>query len=131
MRLKVNMSLPETAHLHPLRHHATPPLRHCLIALTACLALAGCDARLGTGGTGEYVVPQSHLREIRPLDLDAVSRPRPPETAPTTRGDSAQATQPSTSPASQPAAPREVPLTLVEVRRLALENNLDLKIELL
>src|SRR2546423_824239 len=120
-----------TAHQLLRRHPITLPLHHLLLAVMAAIALAGCDAQLGVGGTGEYVVARQRLREIRPLDPAAVGRPRPPEPAPTTRGDSAQATQPSTTPASQPATPREVSLSLADVRRLALENNLDLKVELL
>lgn len=96
----------------------------------------GCNPRLGTGGTGELVVPRRVLREVEPLDLDAVSRPRPPETGPTTRGEAAQATQPATAPATGPAATQPAPspevyLSLADVRRLALENNLDLKVEFL
>src|SRR4051794_33183057 len=101
------------------------------VAGASAVAMTGCYSRLGVGGTGEWRVPRSRLRDIRPLDLAAVSRPREPTTAPTTRGESSQATQPSTAPTTQPQPPREVRMTLADVRRLALENNLDLKVELL
>jgi outer membrane protein len=109
------------------------------IGLLAGLALpiaAGCDWNIGRGGTGELVVSRSRLRDVQPLNFDDVAKPRRPETGPTTRGEAAQATRPTSNPATGPAAaklaqPPEVFLTLADVRRLALQNNLDLKVELL
>jgi outer membrane protein TolC len=99
-------------------------------ASCACITcLVGCYPGLGVGRTGEYRVPRARTREIKTLDLNAASLPRTPETAPATRGAVAQSTQPTTEPATQPV--REVILSLADVRRLALENNLDLRVELL
>src|SRR5512146_2451276 len=72
---------------------------------------------IGRGGTGEMVVPQKELREIRAIQPVDISRPmtRPVSTLPTTRSVGGES--------------REVPLTLGGVRRLALENNLDLKVD--
>src|SRR6185437_7920778 len=74
---------------------------------------------IGRGGTGEMVVPDSQLREIRavePANLGTAPA-HPPSTLPSTRA------------TTQPLA--EVPLTLADVRRLALHNNLDLKVDLI
>jgi outer membrane protein TolC len=91
------------------------------LSIVACAiaSMTGCrDA--GMGGTGEIVVPRETLRHIdaaEPSDF-AIAQPT---TAPTTL--------PSTRPATtQPLA--DVKLTIEEARRLALENNLDLKVEL-
>jgi len=101
-------------------------------------AVAGCNS--GTGGTGEYVVPRRTLRQIESLDLEKVSRPRAPATEPATRTSVAEtlptatapSTLPATTPATRPAAPPPtLYLGLPEARRLAMENNLDLKVELL
>lgn len=102
------------------------------------LTPVGCN--LGTGGTGEMVVPRQKLSDIRPLDLDAISTPRPPATEPATRTTVAEtipsASAPSTGPASRPATqpvlpPAQLYLSLPEARRLAMQHNLDLKVELL
>ena len=91
------------------------------LSIVACVVaptLSGClDA--GRGGTGEVVVPRERLREIE------VSRPAELAVAPPT---SAPSALPSTRPATQPL--REVELTIEEVRRLALQHNLDLRVEL-
>lgn len=117
------------------------------VLLLLLLAIAG-GCNIGVGGTGEYVVPRDKLREIQPLDLQSISRPRAPATEPATRTSVAEtlptATAPSTAPATEPAtrlasAPATLPvpplpmlyLGLPEARRLAMENNLDLKVELL
>ena len=63
------------------------------------------------------VVPKQQLREIRGMDLNQVATILP------------ATTEPSTQPATQPTT--EVTITLDEVRQMALENNLDLKVELL
>ena len=83
-----------------------------------CVALlGGCVRDFGTGGTGELVIPQSEMRVIESPELAAVADPRPTTAI--------AATQPATQPAP------EVHLTLEEVRQLALQNNLDLRVELL
>lgn len=92
--------------------------RPILAGTLACLlsVLAGCQDDLGTGATGELVVPRAALHRVEPLDLRLhVAATRP-------------ATEPSTQPATQPAA--EVTLSIEECRRLALQNNLDLKVQL-
>jgi outer membrane protein TolC len=71
------------------------------------------------------VVPRGQLRVIEPTNMDALST-RVPVTAPTTG--------PATLPAVLPEplrGMREVPLTIEAARRLALENNLDLRVDLL
>jgi outer membrane protein len=96
------------------------PARLATILILA-IAVGGCIKRFGTGGTGELVVASSALREIRPTDLSAAA------TAAATAPD--PATLPTTRPATRPAA--QIAITLEEVRQLALENNLDLKVQLL
>lgn len=89
-----------------------------VILVAAGGLLGGCVGRAGVGGTGELVVAQQRLREIEPVNLEGLSATRP-------------TTQPATRPATPPAVPAEkVNLTLAEVRQLALENNLDLRVEL-
>jgi outer membrane protein TolC len=92
--------------------------------LVVALALpAGC--RIGTGGTGERVVPPAQLREIEPLDLSAVAREP-------TVDELQRATPPATQPTSRPTTlPVTVSLSLAQVRQLALANNADLRVELL
>ncbi len=88
------------------------------IAMGLMLLALGCRD-IGRGGTGELVIPQRTLREIEatePHDFAASQ----PATAPST--------QPSTRPSSQPVADR--PMTIEEVRQLALANNLNLRVEL-
>jgi outer membrane protein len=113
----------------------------CLV-IGASLPLAGC-ANYGTGGTGEWIVPRQRLRDVQTLDLAAVSR-TPPQVMPaTTMPAVARAAPPGgvvtaagattapmvVPPTSQPLA-GERPITLDEVRQLALQNNLDIKVEL-
>jgi outer membrane protein TolC len=97
-----------------------------LLLATAALAaalLAGCN--LGTGGSGELVVPESRLRAIEPTAMARIST-RAPTTVPTT---GPSAALPTTMPAIA-AGLHEVPMTIEDARRLALVNNLDLKVEL-
>ncbi len=75
----------------------------------------------GVGGTGEWVVPRRTFRQIDAVD------PSDFGDAPATVPSTAPSTLPSTRPVTGPV--REVPLTLAEVRVLALENNLDLRVE--
>jgi len=87
-------------------------------AIASATSLSCRDA--GIGGTGEIVVPRETLREIETSD-PADFAVAPPTTAPTTL--------PSTRPAStQPL--KDVKISIEEVRRLALQNNLDLKVTL-
>ena len=110
-----------------------PPRHATGFVLILCL-LPGCIPDFGTGGTGEWVVPRKHLRRIDPLDLAAYQRPQPPTQgpstvpAPTTHPADAPP-EPTSRPANAPAA--ELRLSIADVRRLALENNLDLKVDLL
>ncbi|HEV8604748.1 MAG TPA: TolC family protein [Tepidisphaeraceae bacterium] len=90
-------------------------------ALLVIAQLSGCIRQFGTGGTGELVVPRQQLREINPTDLSSAAV-APPSTQEAT-------TLPTTRPATRPAV--AVPLTLEEVRRWALMNNLDLKVAVL
>src|SRR5882724_6643099 len=83
---------------------------------TFSIVASGCQDNLGTGGSGELVIPREQLRRIEPLDLR----------------DSVAATQPSTQPTTQPAGPppAEVALGIEDCRRMALVNNLDLQVQL-
>src|SRR3954454_994460 len=78
--------------------------------------ICGCQQDFGTGGTGEMVVPKETLHHVDSLDERGLA---------TTRA----TTEPSTRPASTQAV--EVPLTLQQVRQMTLQNNLDLKVDLL
>ena len=106
-----------------LRSYAPPGLIAAVLLLW--VLLPGCNGRYGRGGTGEMVVPRERLRAVEPTTMDALST-REPSTAPTTG--------PATLPATL-AAPlrgmREVPLTIEDARRLALEHNLDLRVDLI
>jgi outer membrane protein TolC len=86
------------------------------------ISTPGCR-RAGRGGTGELVVPRQQLREIDGTDLADLAV-APPTTVP-----AGPTTVPTTLPAPPPAP--EVRLDIEHVRRLALENNLDLRVELL
>lgn len=91
--------------------------RRIFLAVTAvaCTFAASCKD-IGRGGTGEMVVPQQTLREVKTVDTAEFSKPttKPASTLPSTRA--------STEPL------KEMPLTLADVRALALKNNLDLKV---
>jgi outer membrane protein TolC len=99
------------------RHSGFP-----FIALVLCALTSGCDANFGTGGTGELVVPPARLRAVEPVTMQSLSR-EAPTTVPSTM------TLPTTLPALKP--PAEMTLGIEEARRLALEHNLDLRVELL
>src|SRR5947208_12594355 len=96
------------------------PIRRVLRAtfISACVLIGGCIKDFGTGGTGELVIPRSQLREIKTTDLQAVT------IAPPTTQEAAAL--PTTRPATRPVAQIEV--TIEQVRRLALQNNLDLRV---
>jgi outer membrane protein TolC len=86
------------------------------------LATSGCVRDFGEGGTGERVVARERLRTIQPLALEPATPPLDPLAA----------TQPSTRPATRPAARVEpLELGISDVRRAALANNLELRVELI
>src|SRR5215467_6417041 len=97
-------------------------MRHAIIlgALLLCLESTGCGEKFGQGGTGEMVVPRQQLREIHGTDLRDVG---------TTQPTTSLTTLPTTLPTPPPAP--EVSFTIAQVRQIALENNLDLKVDLL
>lgn len=86
--------------------------------------LTGCTFGFGRGATGELVVPRERLRSIQPATMEqiAASAPKPDAAA-------LSATLPTTLPAPL-AEQHEVTLSIEEARRLALEHNLDLRVEL-
>ena len=86
------------------------------LLLSSLLILASCDSDAGRGGTGEMVVPRETLRRIDGTDMAALSTTRP-----TSRP----------APTSHPAAPATMKLSIAEVRRAALRNNLELAVELI
>ncbi len=81
----------------------------------------GCR-NFGAGGTGELVIRPRILHEIDAADLQAYSQPAP---ALTTQPTTMALTRPSTRP-----APEQHEVRIEDVRRLALRNNLDLRVEL-
>src|SRR5690349_20283616 len=84
----------------------------------------GCIRDFGKGGTGELVVRPRVLREIDAIDVADYAVPAPPlATQPTT--------QALTQPSTKPTPPEEYRLRIEDVRRLALRNNLDLRVELI
>jgi outer membrane protein TolC len=94
-----------------------------LVALLCALANSGCRVpSYGTGGTGEWVVPQDTLHRIDGLDLQAVATTQP-ATRPST-----QPYLPTTLPSTQPVS--QIELTIEEVRQSALQNNLDIRVDL-
>src|SRR5436305_12047838 len=91
-------------------------LRLCAFAFTL-IFLPGCQSDFGAGGTGERVVAKEVTHAIQPFDMSASAT-----------------TQASTEPSTRPAATTQsisVPLTIEEVRRLALQNNLEIKVTLI
>src|SRR5438270_639879 len=86
----------------------------CFILLPSSfiLCLIGCSGPYG----GAELVPESKVRNIEPMDLSAVA---------TTQ----TSTEPSTQPTTAPVA--TMTLSLEEVRQMALQNNLDIKVELI
>ena len=152
------MNAPARKRPPALSPHPCRITRYVSLIVLALLAVPGCIPNFGTGGTGELVVPRERLRRIEPLDLSAYAKPTPParparatdtapdaapDTGPTTQpanGAGAADTRPTTAPTTVPSLPAsrpatqpavEVALSIADVRRLALENNLDLKVELL
>jgi outer membrane protein TolC len=90
-----------------------------IFALTLVLAFVGCQRDIGRGGTGELVVARAVLREVESVTPSEFATSQPatvPSTLPTTRARTEDA--------------RELPLTIQEARQMALQNNLDLRVEL-
>ena len=87
-----------------------PSLRISLLILLSFI-ITGCGNDAGIGGTGEIVVPVQTLREVNAFE---------PAKAP--------ASQPTSKPTTAPA---QVELSIEQCRRFALQNNLDLKVDLL
>lgn len=104
-----------------MKGRMTRQLRSVVAAgLVSAVALSAAScADFGAGGTGERVVPASRLRSIERSDLSEYARATP-ATVPVEA-------LPTTLPATQPAA--SIELSLEEARTIALENNLDLRIE--
>ena len=105
------------------RSARVPVVIACLPILIS--AIIGCRDEAGL-----YPSPVStaQLRQIEPMMM------RPSTTAPTQPRDASATTLPATLPATFPAAttaPAQVELNIEECRRLCLENNLDLKVQLL
>src|SRR2546423_10120681 len=92
-----------------------PPISPPGICLPALAPCPGCFESAGKGGPGDIVVPREKLQQINNFDPAAASRPSSRPGA---------ASRPSTAPA-------QVQLTIEECRRFALQNNLDLRVELL
>ena len=95
-----------------------------MVGLGLAGALTGCTFGYGTGRSGELVVPRERLRSVQPATMEQIAASAP-KAAPTT----APTTLPTTLPAPLPEQ-REVSLTIEEARRLALEHNLELRVEL-
>src|SRR5687767_8576859 len=88
----------------------------------ALLAFSACDYSRYERG---YPIDDAALRQVAPLDLADAST-----TAPSTKPVVTTTPSPRRSDEILPAPPSEVKLTIEECRRLALSNNLDLKVEL-
>jgi outer membrane protein len=94
-----------------------------LAATAICLVVAGCTFNAGRGGTGELVVPPERLRAVEPATMEQIESSAPKAAK------ANLTTLPTTLPAPLQEQ-REVTLTIEAARRLALENNLDLRVEL-
>lgn len=100
-------------------------MRFTIFALvfTVCLS-QGCAGLLTGESSQDIHVPTQRLRQIEPMDLSAMTQPAETEQAPT-----GLSTRPATT---QPAsAPAELTLSLAQCRAITMENNLDLKVELI
>lgn len=78
--------------------------------------IAGCMRDFGAGGTGEMAVPKTELRQIKSTQMELLSTTRPTTSAAIT---------------TRPAPAPTVELTIERCRQLALQNNLDLRVDLL
>lgn len=104
-----------TVVLFPDRFRRAARVTGVVVSLAGALLTSACRD-IGRGGTGERVVPPRELREIGAVQPHEIGRP--PARAPSTL--------PSTRATVEPLA--KVPLTLADVRELALRNNLDLQV---
>lgn len=96
-------------------------IRSSLVCTCLCSSVLATGCRdLGAGGTGEYVVAPQRLREVEAVDPGSL----PSMGSATTRPFVLSTTQPTTRLAEQP-------ITLDQVRRWAVQNNLRLKVDLL
>jgi outer membrane protein TolC len=84
---------------------------------------SGCTFGFGRGASGELVVPPERLRVVEPATMEQIeaSAPKAAKELPTTL--------PTTLPAAL-ADQREVSLSIEDARRLGLEHNLELRVEL-
>src|SRR5215213_892616 len=82
-----------------------------LLGALAFISIPGCTD-YGVGGTGELVVPREKLHSFDTMELQPVPASQP-------------ATLPTTVPSGEP-----VELSIEQVRRDALANNLDLRVQL-
>ena len=90
-----------------------------LVITLFAVIFTGCADDIGRGGTGELVVARPVLREVEAVEPAQFATSQPttiPSTLPTTR--------------SLPEAAVERPMTISEARQLALQNNLDLRVDL-
>lgn len=119
----MNNRSPKKSHSHPRptaehgRKPGRPLITYALITY-ALLSLAGCGQLPGDEEFYELKVPPQKLRQIEPLDL------KPAEVRRQNQLD------PNRPDPNQPP-PAELALTLEQCRALALENNLDLKVQLI
>jgi outer membrane protein TolC len=81
--------------------------------MVCLLWVAGCFRNAGIGGTGEIVVPAERWQQIKPFNAGAVSLP------------------PAASKPVKIAGPTTVELNIERARQLALQNNLDLHVDLI
>src|SRR5438128_2285195 len=95
----------------PRRRSLSAAKSRIMLVLLITIEAISCKD-IGRGGTGELVIPQRELRQIKSAAPEDFARPatRPLSTLPSTRA--------STVPLA------EVPLTLAEARQRALANNL-------
>jgi outer membrane protein len=94
-----------------------------VLGAALCVLPAGCDVFRGWDFM-DYKVRADHLRQIRQLDLEAM---RAEPASATTRPAGPEATS---RPGAE-EAPEDLNLTIEQCRALALEGNLDLKVQLL
>ncbi len=119
----MNNRSPKKSHSHPRptaehgRKPGRPLITYALITY-ALLSLAGCGQLPGDEEFYELKVPPQKLRQIEPLDLKPAKVPRQNQL------------DPNRPDPNQPP-PAELALTLEQCRALALENNLDLKVQLI
>src|SRR5438552_14087849 len=97
-------------------HRCNTRIQICvhLCSSVVLLLFSGCQQNFGTGGTGERVVATATFRDVKPFDIASSA---------TTQA----STEPTTRPAREAGATTR-PISIEDVRTLALRNNLDLKV---